>query len=71
MLDAMADMVAQNIAFNPVKGGLQRVDLGNHVYAVSVLVHHLGETADLALDAVETLANGGLDVISHHPNIPP
>ncbi len=71
MLHAMTDMVAQNIALNSIEGGLQCVDLGNHIYAVSVLVHHFGETTDLALDAVEALANGGLDVISHHPNIPP
>jgi hypothetical protein len=43
---------------------------GDDVDAVAVLVDHLGEAADLALDPAEAFLAGYLDVFSHGVYIP-
>ena len=55
--DTMHDMVAQYRHFNLVKGGANRIDLDQYLHAVTVLVDHPQQTADLTLDATEARLN--------------
>src|SRR6266446_5683467 len=71
VLDAMRHVVPQHFLLDAPKRGPHRRDLGDDVDAIAVLVDHLGEAADLALDPAETLLTGCLDVFSHAAYIPP
>lgn len=71
MLDTMCNMIVQDIVPDPAQSGLNRVDLSDHVDAIPVLVHHLGNSPNLAFDAIQLFADTRLDVISHANYIPP
>src|SRR4051812_40999499 len=53
VLDAMPDVVLQHQLLDPAQGRPHCCDLGHNIYAIAVLLHHLGEAADLAFDTVE------------------
>lgn len=58
-LDAMADVVAQDVALNPAQRGGDRRDLRDDVDAITILVHHARKAAHLAFDPIESLAARG------------
>src|SRR5262249_46248505 len=60
VLDAVADMVAQDLLLDAAQRGAHRGNLGDHVDAVAVLLDHAGEPTHLAFDALETFEDGGL-----------
>jgi hypothetical protein len=67
----MRHVIPQDLLLDAAKRRPHGRDLGDDVDAVAVLVDHLGEAADLALDPAETLLTGCLDVFSHAAYIPP
>ena len=52
MLDAVRDMVAQDFLLDPAQGGARRRNLRDHVNAITVILDHAGEAANLALVTV-------------------
>jgi hypothetical protein len=70
MFDAMRHVIPQHLLFNATERGPDSGYLSDDVDAVAVLVDHLGQAADLALDPAETLLTGCLDVFSHAAYIP-
>src|SRR5262245_137631 len=70
MLDAMRDMIAQNFLLDAAQRRAHRGDLRDDVDAVAVLVDHLRQAADLALDPAQALLQGCLDVLPHAAYIP-
>lgn len=57
MFNAVTDMIAQQFVFHPPKRGANGCDLGDHIDAIAILIHHSGQAAYLALDPAEALAN--------------
>ena len=55
MLNAMGDMVAQNLFLDAPQGGPHGCHLGHDVDAVTVLFDHAGDASHLPLDAVQAL----------------
>ncbi|MEA2873847.1 MAG: hypothetical protein QOH67_3823 [Hyphomicrobiales bacterium] len=53
VLDAMRDMVAQDLLLDPAQRGPHGGNLRHDVDAVTVLLDHPGEAARLPLDALE------------------
>src|SRR5438105_2366895 len=70
MLDAMGDVVLQHFLLDASQRGAHRRDLRDDVDAVAVLVDHLREAANLALDPAQPLVTGRLDVFPHSAYIP-
>jgi YHS domain-containing protein len=70
MLDAMRHVILQHLFLNAAKRGAHRRDLRDDVDAIAVLVDHLREAADLALDPAQAFLTGSLDVFSHAAYIP-
>src|SRR4051794_28289407 len=66
----MRHVILQHFFFHAPERGPDRRDLGDDIDAIAVLVHHPGQAAHLALDAVQTLLTGRLDVFSHEAYIP-
>lgn len=56
-VNAMAEVLAQEIAFNAGESRARRLDLRHNVDAIPVGLNHLGDTADLTLDPIEALQN--------------
>jgi hypothetical protein len=54
MLDAMGDMVAQDFLLDPAQRRLRRGDLGHHIDAIAIVLHHSGEAADLAFNSFQS-----------------
>lgn len=48
----MGHVAAKDLSLNLVQGGANRIDLGQDVDAVAVVLHHAMESADLTLDAL-------------------
>ena len=55
VLDAMRNVVAQNLLLDPAERGAHRGNLRDDVDAVAVLLDHPRETARLPLDALEAV----------------
>ena len=70
MLDAMRDVVAQDLLLDAAQGGAHRRDLRDNVDAVAILVDHLREAADLTFDPAQPFLARCLDVFSHTAYIP-
>src|SRR5262245_1109619 len=54
VLDAVPDMILQNLLLDPPQGSAHRGDLREDVDAVAVALDHAGNSADLAFDSIET-----------------
>lgn len=65
---AVPQMVRQRLLLDPVEGGADGTDLGQHVDAVAVLLDHARDTAHLALDATEPGELGFLQSLIHGLN---
>ncbi len=65
MFDAMGDVIAQNFLFDAAKGCAHGGYLSNDIDAVSPLLDHLGEAADLTFDAAEAFEAGGFCLFLH------
>src|SRR3954454_11131722 len=65
MLDAMRYVIPQHFFLDAAQRGAHRRDLRDDVDAVAILIDHLCQAADLALDPVEAFLAGCLDVFSH------
>src|SRR5215472_12245401 len=70
MLDAMGDVVAQYLFLDAAERGANRRNLRHDVDAIAILLDHLREAANLALDPAEAFLNGCLDVPAHADYIP-
>ncbi len=64
VLDAMGDVIAENLLLGPAQRRAHGGDLGDDVDAVAVVADHAGEPADLALDAAQALDNRRFCVLS-------
>ena len=53
MLDAMGDVIAQNLLLDAPQRGAHRRELGDDINAITILVDHAGEAAYLPLDPAE------------------
>src|SRR4030081_1948984 len=71
VLDAMGDVVAQDLLLDPAQRRPRRGDLRDDVDAVAAGLDHAGEAANLALHPVQPFQDGSLDLCAHAPNIPP
>ena len=71
VLDAMGDVILQHLLLDPAQRGAHRRDLRDDVDAVAVLLDHLRQAADLALDPAQPFLTGCLDVFPHAAYIPP
>src|ERR1043166_1725867 len=69
MLDAVGDVIPQYLLLDAPERGADGGNLRHDVDAVAVLIDHLREAADLALDPAEAFLNGSLDVLAHGPYI--
>lgn len=70
MLHAMGYVIFQHFFFDASQCGTNCGDLRYDIDAIAIFIHHLGETADLALDAAKPFLAGTLDVFSHSNYIP-
>src|SRR4051812_8894281 len=70
VFDAMRHVILEHFFLDAPQRRTDRRDLGDDIDAIAVLVHHPGQAAHLALDAVQTLLTGRLDVFSHAAYIP-
>src|SRR5205823_11946213 len=57
VLHAVSKVVTEQLEGDPLEGPSGRRDLGEHVDAVGVLVHHALEATDLALDPPQASTN--------------
>ena len=55
VLDAMRDMIAQDLLLDPAQRGAHGGNLGHDIDAVAVVLHHAGKTARLAFNALEPI----------------
>ena len=65
VLDAMGDVVAQEFFLHAAKSSTGCGNLRNDVDAISILLNHPSEAADLAFDPVEPLETRLLVVLAH------
>src|SRR6266704_541572 len=70
VFDAMRHVILQYFFLDAPQRGPDRRDLRDDIDAVTVLVDHLGETADLAFDPAQPFLARCLDVFAHDPYIP-
>ena len=71
MLDAVCDVVAQDFFLDTPQRCTRCGDLRHDVDAITIVIHHASDPADLAFDPVQALETGRLDVFSHMFHIPP
>src|SRR4051812_34161480 len=71
MLDAMGDVIFQNLFLDPAQRGTHRRDLRHDVDAIAVLLDHFREAANLPLDPAKAFSDRCLDVLAHEVYIPP
>src|SRR5262249_38555460 len=71
MLDAMGDVIAQDLLLQAPQRGAHRRNLRHDVNAVAIRVDHARDAAHLALDPAQPLGAGRLDVSPHARYIPP
>jgi hypothetical protein len=65
VLDAMRDVIAQNLFLDAPERGAHRRDLRDDVEAIPVILDHAGEAAHLPFDPPEPFQAGGFRVILH------
>src|SRR5882724_11510959 len=70
VFDTMRDVIAEHFFLDTPERGAHRRDLGDDIDAVAILIHHLGQAADLALDPAQAFLTGCLDVFAHGLYIP-
>ena len=70
VLHAMGYMIFQHLFFNASQCGTNCGYLRYDIDAIAIFIHHLGETANLALDAAKPFLARCLDVFSHAAYIP-
>jgi len=71
MLHTMGYMIFQHFFFDTPQCGTNCGDLRYYIDAIAIFIDHLGETADLALNAAKPFLAGTLDVFSHADYIYP
>src|SRR5437763_13952359 len=71
MLDAMGDVVLQNLFLDPAQSGAHRRDLRGDVDAVAVFLDHFREATDLPIDPSVTFSDRRLDALAHADYIRP
>lgn len=69
-MHAMAQMVAQQFLADTAKGFLHRGDLDQYIGAVSALLHHFLQPANLPFDAAQAFQAGGANVGVHAGGLP-
>ena len=70
-LDAMGDVVAQDLLADAAQRGAHRRNLRDDVDAIAVLLDHAHETAHLAFDPLQPFLHLGLGLLVHGGYIPP
>ncbi len=68
--EAMPNVAIQEAEPDFVERRSDRIDLGEDVDAIAVLLDHAREAAHLALDPAQSFGAGCLDVVSHDRYIP-
>jgi hypothetical protein len=71
MLDAMGNVILQNLLLNLQQGGTDSGDLRHNINAVAVFLDHTLQAADLSLDSRQPLCQFGFLIILHVDLIPP
>jgi hypothetical protein len=70
VFDAMRHVILQNLFFDAPQRRPHGGNLRHDVDAITILLDHFGQAADLALDPAEAFLTGCLDVFSHGAYIP-
>jgi Cu+-exporting ATPase len=70
VLDAMRDVIAKDFLLDAPEGRLNRRNLGHYIDAISVLLDHPKDTADLAFDTSQTLGARDFRLFLHACCIP-
>jgi len=65
VLDAMADMIAEDFLFGTAQRGAHGGNLGDDIDAVAVLLDHADNAADLALNAVQSFQDRDFCFVLH------
>ena len=71
MLDAMRDMVTQDLFLGAAQCGADRGNLRHDVDAIALLLDHAGEAAHLAFDTIKAFERRQLAVLCHGRYVPP
>src|SRR5262249_35318860 len=71
MLDAMGDVIAQDLLLEAPQRRAHRRNLRHDVDAVAIRIDHARDAAHLAFDPAQALGAGRLDVSPHARYIPP
>src|SRR5690348_13608980 len=71
VLDAMRDVLAQDLLLDAAQRRAHGADLRDDVDAVAIVLDHARKPAHLALDAAQPLEIGALAVLLHAVYIPP
>src|ERR1700682_3867207 len=70
IVDAMRHVTPEHFFLDTPERGTHGRYLRDDIDAIAVLVDHLGQAANLALDPAQTFLTGCLDVFSHVAYIP-
>lgn len=70
VFDTMRHVIPEHFFLHTPKRGADRRDLRDDIDAVAILIHHLGQAADLALNPAQAFLTGCLDVFAHGLYIP-
>jgi len=62
---AMLQVIAEDFLFDFVQRGTDSTDLGQHIYAVAVLVDHARNATHLALDPAKPSSLGLFEFLVH------
>lgn len=65
VLNAMADVFAQDFFFGPSQCCAHRRNLSDDINAISIIFDHARQPTDLTFNAVEALLNGGFCIFLH------
>src|SRR5262249_11420834 len=66
VVDAVLHMLAQDILLDTLQRRAHGRDLRENVDAVSLLLHHAGDAANLTFDPVQTRETGSFGVVFGH-----
>src|SRR5580658_9704901 len=64
-LDAVVEVAFQQLTLDPRQRGAHGSELGHHVDAVALVLHHARDPAHLALDALQPVQQTGLGLGIH------
>jgi hypothetical protein len=70
VFDTMRHVIPEHFFLDTPERGAHRRNLRDDIDAVAILIHHLGQAADLALDPAQAFLTGCLDVFAHALYIP-